>query len=44
MNREEKLNLMKERLKKMKNSPKNVKCPGAVRKLERRIRNMEEEN
>ena len=41
MTKEQTLALMKERLNKLENSPKNLKCPGAVRKLRRQIRNME---
>lgn len=36
----EKLMLMEERLFKLKQSPKNTKCPGVVRALEREIRNL----
>ena len=41
MNKQDKLNLMKMRLAKLKSSPKNTKCPGVVRALEREIRNLE---
>lgn len=37
----ERLNLMKDRLGRLQNSPKNIKCPGVVRKLSRQVRNME---
>lgn len=37
----EKLSLMKNRLSSLKNTPKNIKCPGVVRKLTRQVRNME---
>lgn len=37
----EKLNLMKNRLSSLRNTPKNIKCPGVVRKLTRQVRNME---
>jgi hypothetical protein len=40
MTTEEKKALMIERLKKLENSQKNVKCGGVVRHLRRRIRNM----
>ena len=40
MTTEEKKALMIERLKKLENSPKNVKSGGVVRHLRRRIRNM----
>ena len=36
----EKLALMETRLKKLRHNPKNVKCPGVVRKLTRQVRNM----
>ena len=42
MNKEQRLALMKNRLATLENSPKNIKCPGAVRKLRRQIRNMEQ--
>ena len=41
MNKEQKLALMKDRYKKLAGSPKNIKCPGVMRKLARQIRNME---
>lgn len=41
MTKKEKIALMKMRLAKLKSSPKNTKCPGVVRALEREIRNME---
>ena len=41
MTKEQKLALMKNRLTTLEGSPKNLKCPGAVRKLRRQIRNME---
>lgn len=37
----EKLNLMKDRLGRLQNSPKNIKCPGVVRKLSRQVRKMD---
>lgn len=43
MSKEQKLALMKNRLATLENSPKNLKCPGVVRKLRREIRNMEAE-
>lgn len=43
MSKAEKLALMKNRLSVLKGTLKNVKCPGVVRKLERQIRNMENE-
>ena len=42
MTKEQKLALMKDRLATLKNSDKNVKCPGVIRKLTRQIRNMEQ--
>ena len=41
MTKEQMLALKKEKLNKLQNSPKNVKCPGVLRKLRRQIRNME---
>ena len=41
MTKEQKLALMKNRLATLEGSPKNIKCPGTVRKLRRQIRNME---
>ena len=41
MNKTELLNLKKERLNRLQNSNKNVKCPGVVKKLRREIKNME---
>lgn len=43
MTTQEKLTLMKVRLAKLKSSPKNTKCPGVVRALEREIRNLQRE-
>ena len=39
--KEEKLAIMKDRLKKLNGSPKNIKCGGVVRKLTRQVRNLE---
>ena len=39
---EQKLALMKNRLATLEERPKNIKCPGVVRKLRRVIRNMEQ--
>lgn len=39
MNKEQKLAIMKNRLSKLKESPKCLKAPGVIRKLERQIRN-----
>lgn len=41
MTKEQKLALTKDRYKKLVANPKNVKCPGTVRKLARQIRNAE---
>lgn len=41
MTREDKLSIMKNRLSILEESPKNIKCPGVVKKLRRQIRNME---
>jgi hypothetical protein len=41
MTKEQKLALAKNRLLILEGSPKNIKCPGCVRKLRRQIRNME---
>lgn len=41
MTKEEKLALMKNRKNKLNESPKNIKCGGALKKLTRQIRNME---
>ena len=43
MTKEAKLALAKERLNKLEQSPKNVKCPGVKKRLTREIRNMEKE-
>ena len=43
MTKEQKLALMKEKLNKLQNTPKNLKCPGVLRKLRRQVRNMEKE-
>lgn len=41
MTKQEKLAITKDRYNKLRNSEKNIKCPGVVRKLARQIRNME---
>lgn len=38
---QEQLAMKKDRLNSLKNSTKNIKCPGVVRKLNREIRNLE---
>lgn len=39
MTKNEKLDLMKDRLNKLQNKAINLKCPGVRKKLERQIRN-----
>ena len=39
--KEQKLAMLKDRLKKLNGSPKNIKCEGVVRKLSRQVRNLE---
>ena len=41
MTTEQKLAIMKDMLNKLENSPKNIKCPGVVRKLTRQVRALE---
>lgn len=41
MTTEQILALKKDRLAKLSESPKNIKCPGTVKKLRRQIRNIE---
>ena len=41
MTKVEKLAIMKDRLFKLQNNPKDIKCPGVIRKLERQVRNLE---
>ncbi len=38
---EQKLAIMKDKLNRLSNSPKNTKCPGVVQKISRQIRNLE---
>jgi hypothetical protein len=42
MTQNEKLALMKDRYNKKAQMPKNLKCPGAMKKLRRQIRKMEQ--
>ena len=42
MTKENMLALKKERINRLENSNKNVKCPGVLKKLRREVRNMEE--
>ena len=42
MTKENMLALKKERMNRLQNSNKNVKCPGVLKKLRREVRNMEE--
>lgn len=39
MTKETKLLIAQARLKRLETSPKNIKCPGVVRKLRRQVRN-----
>lgn len=41
LSNEVKLNIAKNRYKVLVESPKNIKCPGVLRKLRRNIRNLE---
>ena len=41
MTDQERLVLMKNRLQKLENSAKNIKCPGVVRKVRRQIRGLD---
>lgn len=41
MTTEQKLMIMKDKLNKLENSPKNAKCPGVLRKITRQVRNLE---
>ena len=41
MTKEQMLAIKKEKLNKLSNSPKNLKCPGVLRKLRREVRNLE---
>ena len=41
MTNAEKLTIMKDRLNRLENSPKDIKCPGVLTKLRRQIRNLE---
>lgn len=43
MTQTEKLALKRERLNRLQNSNKNIKCPGVCKRLRREIRNMEKE-
>lgn len=40
---ETQLSIKKDRLNSLKNSPKNIKCPGVVKKLTREIRNLKKQ-
>jgi len=40
MTREQKKAILENRLNTLKGSPKNIKCPGVVRKLTRQLRNI----
>lgn len=39
MTKEQKVAILKDRYNKLSNSPKNIKCPGVLRKLTRQLRN-----
>lgn len=41
MTKEQRFAILIDRYNKLNGSPKNIKCPGVVRKLARQIRNME---
>lgn len=41
MTKQDKLSITKDRYNRLKNSEKNIKCPGVLRKLARQIRNAE---
>ena len=41
MTKEQKLDIMKNRLGKLENSPKNIKSHGVLRKVTRQVRNLE---
>ncbi len=41
MTNSERLAIMKDKLNRLENSPKDIKCPGVVQKIRRQIRNLE---
>lgn len=41
MTTEQKVAILKDKLTKLENSPKNIKCPGVVKKITRQVRNLE---
>lgn len=41
MNKEQKLAILKNRLATLEENPKNIKCPGVLRKLRRQVRSLE---
>jgi len=41
MTKQERLDLLKARLSILSSNPKNLKCPGVVKKITRQIRNLE---
>ena len=43
MTKPEKLTIIKDRLFKLENNPKDIKCPGVIRKLRRQVRSLENE-
>lgn len=40
---EQKIAILKDKINRLENSPKNIKCPGVVSKLHRQLRNLEKE-
>ena len=43
MTKESKIIMIDNRIRKLKGSDKNIKCPGVLRKLNRKLRNLEVE-
>ena len=41
MNTNDKLSILKARLARLNNNPKDIKCPGVIRKVTRQVRNGE---
>ena len=41
MEKKDQLNYLKDKLARLEGSPKNIKCPGVLRKLKRQVRNLE---
>jgi hypothetical protein len=40
---EQKIAILKDKINRLENSPKNIKCPGALAKNRRQLRNLEKE-